>query len=382
MVIHDSGHEVEIRKLMRKLRVFNPVPSHFGGGARKAVFFPGEGEMQQSMGRADFDALTGHASLLGQPLGHAITELNGGTLHARQLSGVNAALANVLDTRGRVLITQCGSWGDTGTSDSHWTLNLGEDSIERLITTPHGISSAIESRYNWLGSSRPNIVKMAFMSQMTGLDNTQLLPPYFTAFRGEDLLFGAMVEYMHHDGAAVEYAWSVPHLPIDQRQPHSLRDPIAARGGISLFARWLTERVDYDDASAPEQQLKRIAHEARRFSQRSTENLLYDYRAELARGHADQLRILKSQLAKAQSLPSDSWKGYLERGIDEVQRALAALHGPSELVKDGAADNDALLNKFRDMAAGFASALEAWPVVREASVPIASEMIGSGALKP
>lgn len=27
MVIHDSGHEVEIRKLMRKLRVYNPVPS-------------------------------------------------------------------------------------------------------------------------------------------------------------------------------------------------------------------------------------------------------------------------------------------------------------------------------------------------------------------
>ena len=34
MVIHDSGHEVEIRKLMRKLRVFNPVPSRFGGAAR------------------------------------------------------------------------------------------------------------------------------------------------------------------------------------------------------------------------------------------------------------------------------------------------------------------------------------------------------------
>jgi hypothetical protein len=34
MVIHDSGHEVEIRKLMRRLRVYNPVPSRFGGGPR------------------------------------------------------------------------------------------------------------------------------------------------------------------------------------------------------------------------------------------------------------------------------------------------------------------------------------------------------------
>jgi hypothetical protein len=34
MVIHDAGHEVEVRKLMRKLRVFNPVPSRFGPGSR------------------------------------------------------------------------------------------------------------------------------------------------------------------------------------------------------------------------------------------------------------------------------------------------------------------------------------------------------------
>jgi hypothetical protein len=34
MVIHDSGHTVEIRKLMRKLRVYNPVPGKFGGPSR------------------------------------------------------------------------------------------------------------------------------------------------------------------------------------------------------------------------------------------------------------------------------------------------------------------------------------------------------------
>ncbi len=34
MVLHDSGHEVEVRKLMRKLRVYNPVPSRFGPDSR------------------------------------------------------------------------------------------------------------------------------------------------------------------------------------------------------------------------------------------------------------------------------------------------------------------------------------------------------------
>ena len=30
IVLHDTGHDLEIRKLMRKLRVYNYVPSHFG----------------------------------------------------------------------------------------------------------------------------------------------------------------------------------------------------------------------------------------------------------------------------------------------------------------------------------------------------------------
>jgi hypothetical protein len=34
MVLHDSGHEVEVRRLMRKLRVYNPIPSRFGSGNR------------------------------------------------------------------------------------------------------------------------------------------------------------------------------------------------------------------------------------------------------------------------------------------------------------------------------------------------------------
>ena len=34
IVLHDSGHDVEVRKLMRRLRVFNPVPSRFAPGSR------------------------------------------------------------------------------------------------------------------------------------------------------------------------------------------------------------------------------------------------------------------------------------------------------------------------------------------------------------
>ncbi len=34
IVLHDSGHEVEVRRLMRRVRTYNPIPSRFGSGSR------------------------------------------------------------------------------------------------------------------------------------------------------------------------------------------------------------------------------------------------------------------------------------------------------------------------------------------------------------
>ena len=194
---------------------------------------------------------------------------------------------------------------------------MDEDSVDRLVTAPHGMANALENRVSWLGASRPQITKMASMSQVTGLDNSALLPPYFPVFRGEDQLFGAMVEAMFHHGAVVDYPWAVPHLPLEERRDRGLREPIAGAGGSSLFARYLTEHIDYKDATDPAQRLRHLAQDARRMANRSDEDLLLDYRSELARGHADQLRMLNQQLQRSADLPSGNWQGYLQRGVEE-----------------------------------------------------------------
>jgi hypothetical protein len=246
-------------------------------------------------------------------------------------------------------------------------MHLDEESVERLLNAPHGMAAALENRCNWLGSSRPNLFKMAFMSQMTGLDNSALLPPYFPAFRGEDMLFGATVEAMHHRAVVLEYPWSVPHLPLEQRQ-HSVRSAIAGKGGIALFARYLTENIDYRDASDPAGRLKHLAADARRIALRADQDLLLDYRRELAKGHADQLHVLQTQLARAEALASANWSGYLKRGIEELQLALSEAHSPTQItgVKPTAREED-VLEKFRDYAFKWADLLEIWPAVRQAA---------------
>jgi hypothetical protein len=352
------------------------------GGMRQAAFYGSEQALLAAGEPAGFDPLSGHASLLGSNLGYALQAANNGALATAQLLQVNAALANVLTAESPVLVTQCGSLGDPGTGGAHWAMNLGDDSVKRLLAAPQGMTAALEKRICWLGSSRPNFFKMPFMSQLTGLDNSRLLPPYFPAFRGEDLLFGAMLVAMHHHSVSLEYPWSVPHLPLEHRS-FDLQTPIASGGGIALFARYLTEHIDYRDTTDPEHHLRSLAQDALRMAARTDAALLLDYRAELARGHADALYAMQGQYARTEQFGSAEWLAYLQRGITEVQQALAASQSVTGIagIPENATEAQ-LLGEFREMALGFAAALAGWVKIREAASALASALISSRKLLP
>ena len=353
-----------------------------GGGMRKADFYADEQALQNSARPADFDPLSGHASLLGATLGTALHSVNNGALVESQLGNINAALANVLRADSPILVTQCGSLGDTGTGGASWALYLADDSIERMLQAPHGMKAALENRLNWLGSARPNFFKMPFMSQLTGLDNSHLLPPYFPAFRGEDSLFGAMLVAMHHHSMTLEYPWSVPHLPIETRS-FSMDAPIAATGGISLFARYLTEHIDYRDTTDPQHNLNFIVQDTLRMAARSDADLLLDFRAALARGHADQLYLLHSQLARSRKFSSPQWEQYLTRGIEETQSAIGRSQSPTGITGVPANATEAgLIAEFRDMARGFAAGMDGWVEMRKVAAQLTDELIQSGKILP
>ncbi len=352
------------------------------GGMREAAFYDSEQALMAGGNPAGFDPLSGHASLLGSNLGHALRTANSGPLAEVQLLQVNAALANVLTAESPVLVTQCGSLGDPGTGGAHWARLLGDASVKRLLKAPQGMTAALEQRLCWLGSSRPNFFKMPFMSQLTGLDNSRLLPPYFPAFRGEDALFGAMLVAMHHHSVALEYPWCVPHRPLETRS-FSLQEPIAGGGGIALFARYLTEHIDYRDTTDPEHHLRSLSQDALRMAARADADLLLDYRAELARGHAEGLYLSQQQYARTEQFGSGEWLAYLARGIEETQQALAASQSVTGItgIPENATEAQ-LLAEFRVMARGFAAALAGWVEIRETAAALASELIASRQLLP
>ena len=356
----------------------------FGSGAnRELACYGSEQELFQNAAYNDTDPLSGHAQCLGMNLSQAVQQLQESAISPAELHDSNAAMLNTLHANSPVLVTQCGSWGDPGTAGTHWFFHLGQESIERALAAPGGLSGALENRHYWLGRTRPNISKMAVMSQATGLDNSQLLPPYFPVFRSEDYLFASMVVCLHPDAAVLDYAWSVPHLPLEQRGGRGAREPIAASAGLGLCARYLADRADYENGVSAETRLQKLALQLQELSERDPASLLASFRAELALQHADQLQQLARQQRQAQALGSRNWEAYLERGVEEVNQALQSPANPLDIPGvPGELTEEALLSRVKAIMSEFSAALTGWPALRTAAATITSQMLASGELLP
>jgi hypothetical protein len=340
-------------------------------GRREAAFYSSAADMLGRVVDTGFDPLEGHSKFLGAPLGSALRLIHGNRpLSAVDLSGGDGNSLAAVTAGSRVLLTQSGSFGDPGIPTPHWVLELGSDSVKRLLAAPHGLSTAMRNRCQWLGAPRYQIFKDAYLSQVTGLDNSVLLPPYFPAFRGEDLLFGAMLEVMHHDSVVMEYPWGVPHLPVDDRDVLDIKSPIARAAGMSLLTCQLRKLIDTTDPVLPKTRLDAIAGAARALAARDPVQLLLDYRREQARIHGERYVALLEKLEHAQQTSSMSWVAYVKRALDETQQALVQEQSPASLspaVPGGNSGERALelVDQLRVLAAGWAQGLEAWCAMRE-----------------
>jgi len=73
------------------------------------------------------------------------------------------------------------------------------------------------------------------MSQVTGLDHTIAMPPYYPNGRNEDFLFGEMLQYLYPRKAALDLPFATPHLPIPERTWDSALFSKPLNPGMSHF---------------------------------------------------------------------------------------------------------------------------------------------------
>lgn len=343
---------------------------------REAWFYPSELAMWQQTELCDSDPLSMLADALGKPLASVMATQPGGTLKPAALDHCNGKMLSTLDGKSPVLITQCGSAGDPGTANPRWLARLGRESIERLLSNNTDIQTVPEGRPCWLGHTRPSISKVGVISQLTGLDNSRLLPPYAPVMRGEDELFGSMTAYLHPNSAVLNCDWAVPHLPIDDRSGKDSSTPFTAQIHLGTLAGYLRSRIDTRNFGSVESRLAALAAEFRGLGECADDTLLAHLEFELTGRCAETLKMLETRATESRDINHPGWQVFLKKFASETRSALMA----SSAFEDGNLPNS--MSLVQDAAIEFSEALESWQTIRECSATIAEELISSGKLLP
>jgi hypothetical protein len=336
--------------------------------SREAWFYPSVPALEQSTRSCPFNPLSRHAQSVGQSLATVLHGVAEGGLAPGALAHSHGRMLSVLEGGSPVLITQCGSAGDPGATGSKWVTRLGAESVRRLLAQRTDAQSLPPARPCWLGYTRPTIALRGQMSQMTGLDNSQLLPPYLPVLRGEDTLFASMTTYLHPRSAVLNFAWAVLHLPLEERAAMDYDQPLTQKPHLGLLANYLISRIEMRGCGTAESRLSALAAEVRGLAEWPADTLLAQVELELAKDCAIGITLMESLLADAASERHPAWKAFLEGHVAQFREALMAAGRPAGAQPDWVAPA-------RAAAVEFAAALAAWSRIRQCSASVAAGLL-------
>ena len=330
--------------------------------AREAVFYASETEMQQQDLVADFNPLSTMLRSLGQPLTKVLTaELSG----ASMLKGVDGRLTSTFSAESQVHLSQCGTWGDPGTANGDWAFFQSEASIKRLLDSSSEPSEVLAARTSWLGYRSPTIGSYSTLSQLTGLDHRALLPPYLPAGRGEDILFGIMLQRLHPESAVFNEGWAVPHCPMDDRSSRGQLGPMSVNASMMTLIDWLGRAPRDQIGVSPKTRLFMVADEIDRLASMTAYALEHVVKNELLSKRASLLALCIENidtLPRFGDLPGKlAWSSFLEQSRDHLLNQIQSSEPQpvAEALKLASSD----MKTLRQVGADFAEAMKAWPAI-------------------
>ena len=332
---------------------------------RESVFYASTEDLNRHALAIPCSPLAMMLQHLGKPLGQILkTEL----ASHRDLAGWDGALLSTQDSTSPTLLNQCGSWGDSGTGGAQGVVYLGEASIKRLMDSPEPLESVLGARASWFGYRGPMLTHYGTMSQLTGFDHRLLLPPYLPAGRGEDVLFGIMLQRLHPASVVYNEGWAIRHAPLEERSARGELSPLTTRAGTSLLADWLGRGPADQWGLSAERRLSGLAEQVMRLAEMQSPALEAMVKEELIAKRTNLLnRCMQhlSQLGPLEDLPRTSeWRAFLEASRD---RLVAEIQTPELApISDASARlGDDGLRTLRAHGQQFAQALRVWPAICE-----------------
>lgn len=332
---------------------------------REAVHLAPEQDWRQALVATAFDPLAGHAQCLGMRVADALRHFGQSAPDPVVLAGSRAGLFVDVDGDAPLLVTQCGTLGDPGTGSNAWMLRQTAAERRATVASAGSLGAAFASRSCWIGYRGATLNRQAVMSQVTGIDNTHLLPPYFPVFRGEDSFFGAMVGFLHPAAAVLNYGWAVPHLPLAPRSGNRDGDSAVAGLTLDLGMNMLTERRPLHPGVAAGNRLLELELLLRELADCPDDRLETECAGRFASTQALAVQYVNDRLSEPGDRSPD-WDAYLERELRATLQAVQQPYLLADIVRsDSGLSGADVARQIRSHAEGFADALHSWRGVRE-----------------
>ena len=347
----------------------------FSDEQREARFYSSEIEWASLRESLNPDPIDRHMQYLGLSFSQALGVL--GEQHLKPSSFAHSTALQISDLRpdSRILMTECGSFGCPGTGVNTWLPFMPGDSLKHMMASEKTVSNALNLRMTWSGRSRAHFVTRPTMSQITGFDNRAQLPPYLPVFRGEDRLFGYMLDFIFPSSVSLDLPWAIPHLPIPERKWHNADRKFNLGDSFPWFFFKYTHMKKTECFSkSPEDRLAAISAWFNELATASASRLKATYVDELLADGAEQLQVLNEVRVLAESGP-EAWLAYLDDGIERLNEDIDKASAGQFRLRGSPRDReDAELVAFwKSTWGGFADALDAWSDIRKAAADIFSD---------
>ena len=288
-------------------------------GDREAKFYETREDLMRHALELDTNPLTLVLQNLGQTLGHLATQQ---LSSAQELEGWDGSSLSRYHSFSPVMLTQCGTWGDPGTSDGNWLFFLPSQNIRSLLAAKVDLQQLLAANSCWFGYRGPTLTSYGVMAAVTGLDHRNTLPPYFPIGRGEDLLFGVMLQRMYPDSVVLNHGWAIRHEPVESRIDRANLSPLLVRPGVHDLAEWLGQEPRDQWGISPENRLSKLSGDILTLAEMTAQSLETLVASQLTSRQSNLLNQCMKHLEALHTIEETANKRLWEDFLSKTQQAL------------------------------------------------------------
>lgn len=319
-----------------------------------------------------------HEAMLGRSVAALI---DGARREGLDIEGAGASFFRRLDpTGGRVLYTQLGSAGDTGTGSMWHYLLFRGPTRERLLTSEDMYRHAFTSRQSVRVVPRAAIADGGFcMGMAMGIDGRGAIPPFLPVQRNSDGLFGIVARLCHHDTFTGFVPWVIEHSPSTPRTSpfEAFFDSLGHSWGEDLLCGLVAGSHVVADHVDPARSLRALGGHLQRLGTLPLDELEEMLRVHVLRARTMDLVMLDDALRVYSGSPG-YWAKDVERAITLLRAAVERRNiARSSDMEDVLGPEEARISMQR-MVRRFGELCAAWPDMLAAAVELRREGVRVG----